>query len=349
MQDNLFGDPPSPPEPPAPPTAPVQRKNLARVNPAPPDESLIALASTLPPRARLGTSSWTYPGWAGLVWDTEYPDALLSKEGLRAYGQHPLMRSVSVDRSFYRPLTQDQYARYAAQVPDDFRFVVKAPSHVTDALVRGEDGRGLQANPAFLDAALATQDFVAPALAGLGHKVGALVFQLSPMPRHLLHNLPLVLPHLRKLLLAQPPLAPTAPDGVLAVEVRDPEWLDEPFVHELAAVLREAGTTWCLCLHAKMPRLEKQLPLLRALWPGPMVCRWNLNPLHGAYGYEDAQREYSPYDRIHDVDDETRALLVRTIAGVTGAGQNAFVTISNKAEGCAPLSVRALAEGLALR
>jgi uncharacterized protein YecE (DUF72 family) len=348
MQNDLFGDPPPSPAPPSPPPGPAPRKSLARVNPAPRDEALFALAAALPLRLRLGTSSWTYPGWAGLVWDAAYPDALLSKEGLTAYGQHPLMRTVSVDRSFYRPLTQDQYARYAAQVPDDFRFVVKAPSHVTDALVRGEDGRGVQANPAFLDPALATQDFVAPALAGLGHKVGALVFQLSPMPRHLLHNLPLVLQRLRKLLLAQPALAPTAPDGVLALEVRDPEWLDPVFIPELAAVLRECGATWCLCLHAKMPRLADQLPLLRLLWPGPMVCRWNLNPLHGAYGYEDAQREYSPYDCIHDVDDETRALLVRTIAGVTGAGQNAFVTISNKAEGCAPLSVRALAEGVAL-
>ena len=350
MQDDLFGDPPPPPPAPsAPAPAPAPRKSLTRVNPLPPDSALQALSAALPARVRLGTSSWTYPGWAGLMWDTEYPETLLSKEGLRAYGQHPLMRSVSVDRSFYRPLTQDQYARYAAQVPDDFRFVVKAPSHVTDALVRGEDGRGLQPNPAFLDPALATQDFVVPALAGLGHKVGALVFQLSPLPRHLLNNLPLVLQRVRKLLLAQPPLAPTAPDGVLALEVRDPQWLDEPFVHELAAVLRETGATWCLCLHAKMPRLEQQLPLLRMLWPGPMVCRWNLNPLHGAYGYEEAQREYSPYDRIHDVDQDTRDLLVRTMAGIAGAGQNVYVTISNKAEGCAPLSARALAEGLAAR
>ncbi len=341
MQDNLFGDPPAPP-----PSPPPARQRADRVHPAPADPALQALAAALPPRVRLGTSSWTYPGWAGLMWDGEYPETLLSKEGLRAYGQHPLMRSVSVDRSFYRPLTQDQYARYAAQVPDDFRFVVKAPIHVTDALVRGEDGRGLQPNPAFLDPTLATQDFVAPALAGLGHKVGALVFQLSPMPRHLLHNLPRVLQRLRTLLLAQPALKPIAPDGVLAVEVRDPEWLDPVFMPELAAVLRECGATWCLCLHAKMPRLAEQLPLLRLLWPGPMVCRWNLNPLHGAYGYEDAQREYSPYDRIHDVDQDTRELLVRTIAGIAGAGQNVFVTISNKAEGCAPLSVRALAEGL---
>lgn len=348
MQDDLFGAPPPPAQPPAPapPRAPA-RKSLSRVNAAPHDEALRALASALPPRVRMGTSSWTYPGWAGLVWDTGYPDALLSREGLRAYGEHPLLRSVSVDRSFYRPLTPDQYARYAAQVPDDFRFVVKAPSHVTDALVRGEDGRGMQPNPAFLDPDLATHDFVAPALAGLGHKVGALVFQLSPLPRHLLHNLPLVLQRLRRLLLAQPALGPTAPAGVLAVEVRDPQWLDPLFMPDLAAVLRETSATWCLCLHAKMPRLADQLPLLRMLWPGPMVCRWNLNPLHGAYGYEDAQREYEPYDRIHDVDEETRELLVRTISGIAGAGQNVFVTISNKAEGCAPLSVRALAQGLA--
>ena len=156
-----------------------------------------------------------------------------------------------------------------------------------------------------------------------------------------------MLQRLRRLLLAQPALGPTAPDGVLAVEVRDPQWLDPLFMPELAAVLREAGATWCLCLHAKMPRLADQLPLLRMLWPGPMVCRWNLNPLHGAYGYEEAQREYGPYDCIHDIDHETRELLVRTIKGIAGAGQNVLVTISNKAEGCAPLSVRALAQGLA--
>lgn len=348
MQDDLFGAPPAAAHTPAPaPVKPPARQSLARVNAAPPDEALLAMARALPDRVRLGTSSWAYPGWASLVWDTEYPESLLSREGLRAYGEHPLLRSVSVDRSFYRPLTQDQYARYAAQVPDDFRFVVKAPSHVTDALVRGEDGRGMQPNPAFLDPALATQDFVAPALAGLGHKVGALVFQLSPLPRHLLHNLPLVLQRLRRLLLAQPALGPTAPDGVLAVEVRDPQWLDPLFMPELAAVLREAGATWCLGLHAKMPRLADQLPLLRMLLPGPMVCRWNLNPLHGAYGYEEAQREYGPYDCIHDIDHETRELLVRTIKGIAGAGQNVLVTISNKAEGCAPMSVRALAQGLA--
>jgi uncharacterized protein YecE (DUF72 family) len=185
---------------------------------------------------------------------------------------------------------------------------------------------------------------VGPALEGLGHQLGVLVFQLSPLPRAQLRRLPELLEPLRKLLLAQPALKPTAPDGVMALEVRDPEWLSPSVAPLLAAVLREAGATYCLGLHAKMPRLDGQLPLLRALWPGPLVCRWNLNPLHGSFGYAEAERQYSPYNRLMDVDEDTRTLLARTLSGVTGAGQNAFVTVSNEAEGCAPLTIQALAQ-----
>jgi hypothetical protein len=51
---------------------------------------------------------------------------------------------------------------------------------------------------------------------------------------------------------------------IVAVEVRDPELLTP----ELARVLKAQGCT-CLGLHGKMPPIEAQLPLLRALWPGP--------------------------------------------------------------------------------
>ncbi len=68
--------------------------------------------------------------------------------------------------------------------------------------------------------------------------------------------------------------------------------------------------------------------------------------MHGAFGYEDARRQYAPYDRLIDPDLETRAALARVIAGTVGAGQAAYVTLSNKAEGSAPLSVIALAEAV---
>ena len=42
-------------------------------------------------------------------------------------------------------------AAYAAQVPESFRFVVKAPAAVSDAVLRDERGRATQPNPLFLD------------------------------------------------------------------------------------------------------------------------------------------------------------------------------------------------------
>jgi uncharacterized protein YecE (DUF72 family) len=235
-----------------------------------------------------------------------------------------------------------EYANLAAQVPAHFRFVVKAPLIVTDATVRGEDGRGLQANPMFLDAELAVREFVQPALDGLGSKLGALVFQLSPLPLPLLARLDEVFERLRAMLRALPPLQPTAPDAVVAVEVRDPEFVTPEF----ARLLLDANARYCLGLQAKMPPIAQQLPLLRAMWPGPLVCRWNLNPVNGAYGYEAAEKRYAPFDKILDPDPDTREALARVIAGTTGAGHKAYVTISNQAEGCAPLTARALAERL---
>ena len=335
MQNGLFDEPEA-----AEPAGP--RKPRAKVEPAAADVDLHALAATLPPRLRLGTSSWNYPGWTGLVWDREYPEARLSKHGLAAYAQHPLLRTVSLDRAFYRPLDRDQYAAYAAQVPDDFRFVVKAPSLVADAMVRSEQGRGMQANAAFLDPEIAVRACAQPALEGLRHRLGALVFQLSPLPGELLRDLPALLHRLAAMLRAMPDLRAIAPDAVIAVEVRNPELLTPAF----ADMLRAHGATFCLGLHAKMPPIAEQLPMLRALWPGPLVCRWNLHRRHGAYGYEEAKRLYGNFDRLVDPDPETREALARVVVATTRAGLPAYVTLGNKAEGSAPLSVIGLAEAV---
>jgi uncharacterized protein YecE (DUF72 family) len=318
------------------------KKSSKTIEPVVPNTELIALAKTLPPRVRLGTSSWNYPGWAGLVWNGEYPEANLSRYGLTAYAKHPLFRTVSIDRGFYRPLNVAQFAEYASQVDQDFRFVVKAPSLVTDALIRDESGRGMRANPHFLNAEEAVKMFVEPALEGLAHRLGALVFQISPLPNQMLMHMPEVIDRLHQLLNAIPNFRHIAPDAAVAVEVRDPQWLTPQFVN----ALRDTGATYCMGLHAKMPTISEQLPILRALWPGPLVCRWNLNPLHGAYGYEDAQQAYSPYDKMIDPDLETRTTLAKVISGTANAGQNVYVTLSNKAEGSAPLSVIELAKAI---
>jgi len=167
------------------------------------------------------------------------------------------------------------------------------------------------------------------------------VFQLSllPLPAMVV-QLPALLERLRGMLRTLPALRPTAPDGVIAVEVCNPEFLPPAF----AQVLREAGATDSLGLHPKMPPIAEPLPVLRALWPAPLVCRWNLNRLHGAYCDGEARQ----LSELVNPDVETREAPGRVILGTTRAGQNAYVTVNNKAEGSAPLSMLALAQAQAL-
>ncbi|KDB08486.1 protein of unknown function DUF72 [Burkholderia sp. lig30] len=326
---------------PAPPPARTRRRRS--VAPAPVAPDVAAAAAGLPPNLRLGTSSWFFPGWDGIVYDGEYAQPALSRDGLAAYATHPLLRSVSLDRSFYAPLSVADYLRYAQQVPDDFRFVVKAPASVTDAVVRGRRGEPSGPNPTFLDAQLATDTFVRPCLDGLGIKAGVLVFQFSPMLDALLADPAALTDRLGAFLAALPPLPP-GPDGPrYAVEIRDACLLTPRFIRALAA----AGTRYCVGLHARMPEPLRQaaaLALLDGDAPGPLIVRWSL---HGGFKYEQAKAKYEPFDRLVDEDPHTRAALAELAARYALAGQPVFITINNKAEGSAPLSCIALAREIA--
>jgi len=53
-------------------------------------DSPLLEAPVLPSDIRLGTSSWFFPGWRGLVYEGIHPQAMLSRKGLAAYAQIPL-------------------------------------------------------------------------------------------------------------------------------------------------------------------------------------------------------------------------------------------------------------------
>lgn len=330
-QPSLFGGPEPEPE-----------RTAGRVRPAALPAEVHELAARLATRwggrLHLGTSSWHFPGWAGLVWDRAYPEASLSQHGLAAYAQHPLLRTVSLDRAFYRPLDSATYRRLAAQVPGHFRFLVKAPAAVSDAVLRSEgSGAPMEDNPLFLDPQAALDLCVRPAVEGLGDMLGVIVFQVSPLPRRWLQPGALLQP-LAALWQAVVPALP--PGARVALELRDATLLTPA----LAAQLKSHGVAWCLGLHDRMPPIDEQLPMQRALWPGDLVCRWNLQR---GLRYTQAKANWEPFDRLQAPDLTTRTTLARVLRATLDAGHRAFVTINNKAEGSAPLSVLELARALA--
>ncbi len=311
------------------------------VDPAPVPDAMRWLGESLPDRIHLGTSSWSFPGWTGLVYAAgngkPASEQLLARHGLAAYARHPLFRTVSLDRTFYAPLSRDEFARYAAQVPDGFRFVVKAPAAITDPVVRKPgSGEAARDNPTFLDAGAAAAAFVQPAIAGLEAKAGPLVFQFPPLGRRLLAN-----PH--KLAARIAAFVTVLPRGPLyAVEVRDPELVTSAF----AAALADSGAVPCLAVHARMPPAAEQALVFgidAADCRMPLVVRWNL---HAGRDYEGAKAGYFPFNRLVEEDPESRGGLARLARAAAAADRDVFITVNNKAEGSAPLSILRLAEAI---
>src|SRR5689334_15526286 len=82
----------------------------------------------------VGTSGWSYKEWKGSF----YPPKLPADEMLRYYAER--FDAVEVNNSFYRMPSERILAGWAEQVPDRFRFVMKASRRIThNQRLRNED------------------------------------------------------------------------------------------------------------------------------------------------------------------------------------------------------------------
>lgn len=327
-EDTLFpmeGAPEGPNEPRSQPSRRVPR----RVGAAQVDPAIARAADQLPRRIRLGTSSWNFPGWRGLVWDREWAEGTLSRGGLAAYATHPLLRCVGVDRTFYRPIDAATFREMADQVPEDFRFLVKAPESLVSRRPMHGEGR-------FLDVGFAAEHLVHPFLEGLGPKGGPLLFQFPPMGLRSERAATDTADEIERFLAA-------LPRGPLyAVEVRDRLLLGAGWGDRLA----RAGAVHCYSVHPSMPSPLEQARAAPPRPGAPLVCRWML---HGGTTYEQAAERYHPFDRIVDPDPGAREEFAAMLERAASQERDCFLIANNKAEGSAPITLALLAEAILAR
>ena len=332
-------------------SAPARRKPEAEVLPAVAEPALLELAAQLPEGLRLGTSSWTFPGWAGLVYRDTQSETLLSRKGLSAYARHPLLRSVGIDRTFYAPLPATELAPMAAAVPEDFRFLVKAHAALTTPFDQWRRMPYAGRSPAdfFLNAAYATEQVVAPVLEGLGTKAGVILFQFPPLGPPYARTALRFADHLARFLEALPAL-PVDAQGRgprYAVEIRNREFLGPAYATALGA----RGVVHCLNVHPRMPSLAAQARQILdghavagiSTRPPLTVVRWMLHP---AREYATAREEFAPFDRLAAPDVDSRSAVAAEVAAALARQDEVIVIANNKAEGSAPLTLQYLAAAL---
>jgi len=157
----------------------------------------------------VGTSGYNYEAWRGSF----YPEDLSSKKMLAYYAEQ--FDTVEINYSFYRKPTVKILEGWAAQVPERFRFALKAWQRITHQKRLRESGELVEG---FADAART-----------LGPRLAPVLYQLPP-------NLKADLPLLRDFLQQLPR------DLRAAFEFRHQSW----FSDETYAALRDAGAALCI-------------------------------------------------------------------------------------------------------
>jgi uncharacterized protein YecE (DUF72 family) len=169
---------------------------------------------------RIGTCSWKYDSWRGIV----YPEKG-AFDFLEEYAHH--FDTVEIDQWFWSLFPGDKVAlpketdvkHYAGAVPESFRFTVKAPNAVTLSHHYQKDKTApLAANPHFLSLGL-YHDFL-ERLEPMAGKTALVMLQFEYLNRKKIASQAEFLEKLEPFLAGRPKAVP------LAIECRNPKFLD---------------------------------------------------------------------------------------------------------------------------
>jgi uncharacterized protein YecE (DUF72 family) len=160
-------------------------------------------------RVLAGTSGFSYKEWKGSF----YPEDLAAEEMLRFYAQR--LPAVEINNTFYRMPKPALLESWSAQVPEQFRFVLKASQRITHHKRLKEAGEEV----AYFYRVAST----------LGERLGPALFQLPP-------NLKKDLPRLTAFLALLPE------EAHAAFEFRHASWFED----DVYEALRARGAALCI-------------------------------------------------------------------------------------------------------
>jgi len=289
----------------------------------------------------MGTSSWKYPGWRGMLYDEgryvyrgKFAESRFERACLTEYAE--VFQTVCVDAAYYKFPDHRYLEGLVAQVPPGFLFGFKVTDEITIKRFTNLPRFGLRAgkpNENFLNAGLFANAFLKPC-EPFQRNVGLLMFEFSRFyPSDFARGRDFV--DALDGFLGQ--LPPGWPYGV---EIRNHNFLRPEYFE----VLARYGVTHVFNSWQDMPPVDAQISL-----PGSstnaqcLAARFLLKP---GRKYEEAVNLFSPYDQLKEPNPEGRAagaaLIRRTVAA--GGKTKAFIYVNNRFEGNALGTIEAMIE-----
>jgi uncharacterized protein YecE (DUF72 family) len=288
----------------------------------------------------IGTSSWKYPGWRGLVYDEsrylyrgKFAKSRFEEHCLAEYSE--VFKTVCVDAAYYTFPSRQYLQGLASQVPPDFKFGFKVTDAITikrfPDLPRFGPRKGML-NESFLNADAFVGQFLEPCEA-IRSQVGILMFEFSRFHRADYQDMREFVADLDAFLSKLPKGWP------YGIEMRNdiwlvPEYLDCIARHQVAHVYN----SW-----TDMPTVSEQLALPGSHTnPGLVAARFLLTP---GKTYERTIQDFEPFDSIKKIDADARAAAATMIdEGVRTPSRYTYIFINNRLEGCAPRTIQALVQ-----
>lgn len=319
------------------------------MEPFPIDHLRTRLAELAKEGIYVGTSSWKYEGWLGLVYSPEkymrYFKAAapkLSKDRfqrtcLTEYAQ--TFKTVCLDAGFYQFPSPRMLEGYFSQLPADFKLSMKVTEDITALKFPNlprHGSRAGQINPHFLDADMFVASFLGP-LTPYKDRIGTLIFEFSQFHpgdwergRQFVAHLDMFLGRLPK-------------GWDYSVEIRN-ESLLHPRYFEALKFNNAAHTfnSW-----SRMPPVNEQMEIIGNETADFLTARFLLKP---GRSYEQAVNAFQPYTEIKEPYPAGRAALSRLLARATiGRTKRRYIYVNNRFEGSAPWTIVAALEAATAR
>lgn len=287
---------------------------------------------------RLGTCSWKYDSWKGLVY--EKGKAYRPDDYLADYAKH--LDSVEVDQWFWslfpgglRLPDPEVVKRYARSVPDGFVFTVKAPNALTLTHYYAKQAPAHAAfagkpNPHFLDHDLLCQFL--ETLSPMKSKLGPIMFQFEYLNKQKMPSKEAFFERFGEFIDAAPKGYP------YAVEIRNPNYLTEAFV----AFLKGRGLGFVYLDGYYMPPIGRVFEKLE-----PETASFQVIRLHGGDRLEIEDETGGVWDRVAAPKRGGLAAAAKIVRANAKKRVLTYLNLNNHYEGSAPLSARRFLDVLA--